>query len=252
MQEMTSLEFKDAVEKGAIVIIPVGSTEQHGAHLPLGTDAMIGFEIAKKASEKIKDEVNVVIAPAVTIGLSIEHIDFPGTITTRDAATLTNFLKDICKSLTHHGVRKIILLNAHGGNRGLLMNVAVEVRKETGAFVVIAEWFRFAREEVEKITSTLDIHGGECETSLMLFLFPNLVQMDKARKEFPDELSVKEYITFGKKASKTEFSWLTADLSKSGIIGDPTQATADKGKKLFEIIVEKLCCLLKELKNLSD
>ncbi|MEM2897388.1 MAG: creatininase family protein [Candidatus Bathyarchaeia archaeon] len=250
LHEMSSQEFLEALKKDPIAIIPFGSIEQHGAHLPLGTDFLISYKIAKRASETLSKELSVIVLPPVWVGLSIEHLDFPGTLTFFKPETFISLVLDLCESLKKHGVKKIVLLNQHGGNRSTLMTLSRLIKAKTGSFTVFVQLERLIRDTIERIIeSPIEIHAGEVETSIMMYLFPKLVDLRKAKKEFPERFMKLSYIKLD--GEKVNFSWLTKDLSSSGVIGDPSKASGKKGKELFENAVKELCGLLRELKGLE-
>ena len=250
LHEMSSQEFLEVVKANTIAIIPFGSIEQHGQHLPLGTDFLISYEVAKKASEILSKELSIIVLPPVWIGLSIEHLDFPGTLTFYKPESFISLVMDICESLKKHGVKKIVLLNQHGGNKGILMGLTQSIRAKTGAFILFIQLERLIENTIKKIIeSPIEIHAGEIETSIMIYLFPDLVDIRKAKKEFPEKFMKPSYINVN--SEKIDFSWLTKDLSSSGVIGDPLKASKEKGRELFEKAVEELCKLLRELKELE-
>lgn len=127
--ELTWPELKEAAEHGAVVVVPVGSTEQHGHHLPVGTDAWLAFDVAREASEAVREKMIALYTPAVWTGYSPHHMAFPGTITL-STETFLRLLIDICRSIWQHGFRRILLLNAHGGNNSLLASAVWQLRYE--------------------------------------------------------------------------------------------------------------------------
>jgi len=254
LEEMTWPEVKEAVRSEAIVVIPVGSTEQHGLHLPLGTDTMISLEIVRRAAEKVGDEVTVVVAPSVNIGYSVEHMDFPGTITlTSD--TFMREMKEVCGSLAKHGFKKVVILNSHGGNEHALGTVARDLEAEKGVFVAVASGSRLARDTVSKVRESEEggiAHACEVETSIMLAIQPDLVRREQLRKEIPHLFVRSKFLKIDPDAPRklSSFSWVTRDVSEYGVIGDPTLATEAKGEKILDAAVMALVDLLKELKEL--
>ncbi|MCK5347505.1 MAG: creatininase family protein, partial [Candidatus Heimdallarchaeota archaeon] len=140
LQEMTWPEFRDAIQD-AIVIVPIGATEQHGPHLPLGTDSLASYEILKRALQQISEDIKVIVTPQLNIGLSIEHLDFPGTLSFKNAGDLISTVKGVCKNLVDYGAKKIVLWNGHGGNIPSLKAATREVRREMGAFVVMTTYW---------------------------------------------------------------------------------------------------------------
>jgi creatinine amidohydrolase len=246
LQEMTWPEIEGKI-KQSIIVLPIGSTEQHGRHLPLGTDILIAYEVLLRALQRAPIDLNIIVAPPVSIGLSIEHLEFPGTLTMKDAESLISYVKNICNNFVTYGARKIVIWNGHGGNTSSLMTVVRAVRRETGALVVMAQWFEMiSPTDMSDITDTeCHIHADETETSVMLYLFPELVQMTDAVKELPEDFLKSTYF---KNLDGTPYvSWLTKDVSKSGVIGDPMTATREKGEKIVEAAINGTCNFLKEV-----
>lgn len=246
MQEMSWPEFEESIKNNVIIIVPIGSTEQHGLHLPLGTDALIGFEIAKRTAQHISEEVRVIVSPPINIGLSSEHMGFPGTLSFKGPESFIAYIKSVCITLALQGAKKIVLWNSHGGNTACLMAVARDVRREKRTFVLLVQWSHLARKVANDIMETkVRIHADEIETSVMLFLFPELVYMEKAIKEMPEKFVKSKHM---KTLSGLPYpSWLTKDISKSGVIGDATRASKEKGKIIVEAAIKEFCELLKEL-----
>lgn len=249
MHEMTWPEFKEAI-KESIVILPVGSTEQHGFHLPLGTDTIIGTEILTRAIKKLPEDIKVIVAPSLSIGLSNEHIDFPGTLSFKNAESLISHVKQICRNLVQNGARKIVLWNCHGGNVAALRAATREVRIETGAFCVMASWWfdmTMRKLSGEVLETDVNVHAEEVETSLMLLFRPGLVEMDKTRREMPEKFMKQTYLS---NMDGTPYpSWMTSDVSESGVIGDATVASKEKGKKVLEASIEGFVEFMRELQR---
>ena len=256
--EMTWLEVREAINAGAIAVVPVGSIENHGPHLPLDTDSVIAFEIAKAAVQKASPGVRAIVLPPICYGYSEMHMAFPGTITARDA-NLTNYLEDVCMSLVRHGIKKIVILNGHGGNRGALQFASRRVLNKTGALVATVPlpfYNLISKKKLAEVCTSEKggvCHGGEFETSIYLALHPELVNMDLAVKHIPSFeesrfLSRDPRIPHPVQAtlwSKTE------NLSKTGAIGDALAATAEKGRRLLEITAQNLAEFLMEFSKME-
>lgn len=253
---MSTEELREILKKCEIVLIPVGSVEQHGPHLPLFTDSLITYEVTKLAAEKICNEIPVVVAPLIPFGKSTEHSEFPGTITLK-SETFTNLIKDICKSLANAGFKKLVLVNGHGGNTQLLGSIALDVAEETKTFVVVYDWWQtdvLSDVKSQTLESEFDLHAGEIETSILLLLRPELVQKEKVLKTLPTKFTEEagfKYLRLDKPHYVFGFSWFSKDLSPSGIMGDPTKADAAKGKVFVDKIVERLCDVLRELEKIK-
>jgi len=212
-------------------LLPVGSLEQHGPHLPLGTDAIICNEVCKAAAENRND---VLLLPLCPYGQSEHHMGFPGTITVRHE-TIINIIKNIGESLYRHDIKRFIVANGHGGNTHAIAAGVYELNAEKPEMEVShVDVCNFAPKDFkyEFLSEKAGRHANDYETSVMLFLNPNLVDMSKACKEFPS-----------KKAPSKTSKRTIVDFKKysiSGVWGDPRSATAVKGKEYFDIMVSEL------------
>src|SRR5690606_27443145 len=165
-----------------IVVLPLGAHEQHGPHLPFETDTIIAEGIAQRISEALPSDLNVNFLPAQPIGYSIEHMDVDGTRSLAFSEAINQWI-GIGENLHAGGIRKLVMLNAHGGNSPLMTIVATELRARLDMLAVATSWTRFGLPEglISDEAKKLDIHGGFIETSVMLALRPDLVDMSKAR-----------------------------------------------------------------------
>ena len=181
LQEMTYPEVARKVKEGAPVIIPMGSTEQHARHLPLGTDFFIALELSKLVAEK----AGCVVAPILWVGFSKEHMAFKGTITL-EVETLVRVLQDAIRSLLSHGFKKIIVLNAHGGNDVILRSVVLDANLSLDVdvlYIGLDELLSLMPERYrDEVASKMDFHAGVLETSLINLIRPELVRVDEAVK----------------------------------------------------------------------
>jgi creatinine amidohydrolase len=253
-RELTSGEINTFSSKETLVLIPIGSIEQHGQHLPLATDSIISQEVTRLVAERINSEFPVLVFPQIPFGKSTEHSSKPGTISL-ETEVLTKLLHSICRNLAKNGFKKIVFINGHGGNTNLLNTILREIREETGVFVTSIYLYSeiLLKEALERFKlEELDVfHACTLETSFMMALKPELVQMEKASKEKPrkfTEESGHKYLKLtGSKG--IEFSWLIDDVSVSGVIGDPTKATAELGQEVLKSLIEKICEVLREIKS---
>src|SRR5882757_7072775 len=179
--EMTTLDFRDGGTEGWIAVQPVCAIEQHGPHLPVYTDTCIAEGMVRRTLELLPDDLPVTFLPTQAVGKSNEHIASPGTLTL-SWETLTQYLIEIGESVHRAGLRKLILINSHGGNVPILDVVARELRVRHGMLAVHAAWARFGNPDglFAPEEATYGIHGGDMETSVMLHLRPDLVKMDLA------------------------------------------------------------------------
>lgn len=226
-----------------IVILPFGAYEQHGPHLPNNTDTIIATKLAEKLDEVI-DLFEIKLLPTEEIGYSIEHLDFGGTKSLTYHGAIDRWL-GIIKQQYELGYRKILLLNAHGGNSPLLTIVATEARVKWNMLVVATHWTRFGlpAELTPALDKSIDIHAGEIETSIMLSIQPDLVKMDHAEnfasKQSDYTASFKYLRAYGAHA----FGWKMNDLNDQGAVGNASRATAQKG----ELIINHAVSGLKDL-----
>jgi len=236
-------KLKEAAEKNTLIILPIGQTEEHGMHLAIKTDALIAEEVAKGVAERIKDEIPVLVMPTVWSGYSMKVVSkWPGTITLRPE-TFMEMIFDICSSLIQMGFKKIVFISAHGNHTGMLRTVVREIADEYGAYIALTFPALMAKEEFKRISKAGkggSIHGGEYETSLMLYLNEELVDMDKATSE--------DKLTYFSKFYPEKVYWSTwgVQKSKTGIYGDPTVATKKTGEKIMEATVKNYIEFIRE------
>ena len=228
--EMTTNDFLARDMTRAIAVLPFAATEQHGPHLPLGTDTIIMDGYLARVIARLPDELPVFFLPVQDCGLSVEHTGFPGTISL-SARTVIRAWTELCESVHRTGCRKLVLLSAHGGNNPVLETIAHNLRARLCMLVVIASWRRFGTPDglFSAHELTHGIHGGEVETSLMLAFRPDLVRLDQA-EDFPC-LSAEMERTFNSLSTNRPagFGWMAQDLSASGAVGNAAGATACKG-----------------------
>lgn len=231
-----------------IAVLPLGAHEQHGPHLPFETDTLIANGIATRLAAALPETLPVTILPVEPIGYSIEHMDVAGTRTLAFDEAVHRWLS-IAESLHRTGVHKLVLLNAHGGNSPLLTVVATEARVRFDMLVVATSWTRFGQPEgwIRPEDKAIDIHGGDIETSVMLALAPDRVDMTKARP-FPSRQSefavrYKHLRAYGPHA----FGWKMSDLNPEGVAGNAAAATAEKGERLIAHAVAGLLELMEDV-----
>jgi creatinine amidohydrolase len=210
----------------ALVILPTGAIEQHGHHLPLGTDAMLGKLWLTHALPRLAADAPVWVAPPLTFGKSNEHLGFAGTVSI-SARTLRRQLLALATDLKALGFRQIAILNTHGGNSPTIISTVREIQTTLGLRAGVLSGYYSPVQEPQE--AAFGFHAGEWETSLMLAGIPELVQMDRAVCEYPAQLDVGGALR--PCGGEAVFAWKTADISKSGVMGDATRATAEKGTR---------------------
>jgi len=242
---MTASEITVSPE---IAILPLGATEQHGPHLPLETDTIIAEGIARRLGKVLPHPGRVVFEPVEPIGYSPEHLDFPGSRSLSYHEAIERWI-GIGKRAADAGIRKFLMLNAHGGNSPLMTIVATELRVRHGMLAVATSWTRFGYppDHVTQQERAIGIHGGFIETSVMLALKPDLVDMEKAR-DFPSAQSrLARDFTHLRAYGPHAFGWKMGDLSQEGVVGNAAAATAEAGERILDHAVAGLAELVADV-----
>lgn len=234
-------------EQHTIVVLPLGAHEQHGPHLPFETDAIIASELASRL-KSASDGFNLFILPTETIGYSIEHLDFDGTKSLAHDEAVNRWL-DIIKTQYDQGCRKVLLLNAHGGNSPLLTIVATEARVRWNMLVVVTHWARFGLPDAltSKINKSIDIHAGQIETSIMLAIAPERVALERARDFSSKQEKYSKTYTHLKAYGPHAFGWKMSDLNNDGAVGAANLASADNGEMIINHAVDGLKKLVEDM-----
>jgi len=227
LYEMSWTEAKQYFVKNDVAILPVGSTEQHGPQNPLGTDHLI----AKALAEETAKRTGVLCLQVIPFGVSSHHKQFWGTIYI-SPKTFKKYVKETCLALSYYGVKKIVIVNGHGGNRCALVEMAGEL-KEKGVFVSVFQWWEAAGKLLPELFRLEERgHAAAEETSVNLALYPKIVSMKKAVNEEP-----RKHVA---KSVGVSLPLATVDETSSGVFGKSTTASAGKGKKVFEAVVTEL------------
>lgn len=249
-EELTSPEVAALDRDKTVLILPLGSVEQHGNHMPLGTDTMLAYSLSLAAAESLAGKVAVL--PPLWYGFSAHHMRFPGSITLR-AETLMAVAEDIVASVVKHGFRRILIVNGHGGNGGVIDVLASTLghRHYGQARVAALTYFQLAREAIAGLRQSEPGgmgHACEFETAMIRHIRPELVKMHKAVTMYPDPGS--RYLTtdlLGGSAIRTYHDF--GDLSPSGTLGDPSLATPEKGAKFFAAVVRELIAFVEDFRG---
>jgi creatinine amidohydrolase len=253
--KLTWPEVNDAAAAGKVVLLPAATLEDHGLHLPVDTDVVIAEAVCRATAELAPDEV--VLLPCVVYGYSPHHIDGPGTLTIR-WDTFIEYVKQVTASLVYHGFRKILILNAHGSNHPVLDVAArLTIVENPDAQCAMLSWWNLARVQaaVARLReSDWTGHACELETSVYLNVHPEHVQMSLARRDINPHMSKHFHAdlvgqpppTHANPVFMTEY-WST--VSETGTWGDPTVATAEKGREIIAAAAEELVEIVRELRE---
>jgi creatinine amidohydrolase len=245
---LTWPEVGRAAREGRVPLVPIGTLEDHGPHLPIDTDVTLVEAICRVAAERLGREA--VLLPPIVHGYSPHHMDFPGTITI-GWDTFCRYCTDVAASLVRHGFRRVLLVNGHGSNQNLVEMAARLAMVAEPTSLVAASFYLSGAESASVIADVRDserggmAHACELETSLYLHLAPEAVDMSKATDERGYTESEHVWMDWSDGPLKLMPWW--SSFSRSGVQGDATKASADKGARLFEAAVREIVSFAREL-----
>jgi creatinine amidohydrolase len=248
-ERLTWPEVREVAAEDRVCLIPVATLEDHGLHLPIDTDVRLVTEIARRTAEAAPDEL--VLLPTITHGYSPHHMDFPGTITIA-WDTFARYCTDVGTSLARHGFRRLLFLNGHGSNQNLVEIAARLVGLEHPTVLAAAAFYLSSRKSLERIDELRDsgrggiAHACELETSLYLAIEPDAVDMSKAVDEQGYPAGEHAWMDWSEGSLKL-MPWWSA-FSRTGVQGDATAATTEKGEALLAAAVEECVELVRELR----
>lgn len=211
-----------------IALLPVGSTEQHGPHAPLGTDALIASGIASAGADRYADDV--VVGPTIPIGVAEEHRQFTGSLWVTEE-TFRRYVRETIESLTHHGFNRVVIVNGHGGNIDALRESCAAISRHDGVYAVPYTWFNAVSGEMG--------HGGPLETALVRHLYPDLVREDRI-----DDARDGAVDRWGEWQSGTNLAYDSAEFTDNGVVGDPSRGDDARGAELLAEAATALVDLL--------
>ncbi|WP_135806585.1 creatininase family protein [Halorussus marinus] len=237
LADQTWPELGDYVAEESLAIVPLGSTEQHGPHLPLSTDHRIAESLAREAA----DRTGYLCTPTVDVGVSPHHKQFHGTMWA-DPPEFRDYVESFSRNLAYHGIDRIVYVNAHGGNQTHLREVGRRLRREEVAYAIEWMWDESIPDLVDEVFETNGPHGGPKETAMMMHIDPDLVREEKltdardgGAADWPDS----ETYVHGARNF-----YDSIDNTDNGVLGDQTDATPEKGERLFEAASDQLAQLL--------
>ncbi len=250
-RDWTDIRWPDFAGSGPerwIAVLPLAATEQHGPHLPVGTDVMIAQAYLARVRELLSDALPVTFLPVQPAGISTEHIDYPGTLTLPTNVALKTWFA-LGESVARAGLRKLVMVTSHGGNSAAMSLVAQDLRASCGLLVVTTGWSRLSAAEglfsAQEVSH--GIHGGAAETSIMLARYGQHVRADAIADFRSSGLAMAKDYRWLSTQRPAPFAWQTQDLHPSGAVGDATQASAEKGERLIDQGARAFCELLADV-----
>lgn len=236
--------------KNIVIVLPAGSTEQHGPHLPCAVDTIIAAGVVGHALARLPASVPAFALPPISYGKSDEHLHFPGTLTIA-GTTLQETIEQVGESVYRAGFRKLLIVNGHGGQPQVMEMAARELRMRHGDYVVVPHFTwrvphaagRFLSDQEKR----LSMHAGHAETAILMALAPDTVHMERAAANFPPEFACPTLSPEGRPAA----AWTARDFGPSGVIGDPTQATLVQGREILDSLAESWAKGIAELHALK-
>jgi creatinine amidohydrolase len=231
-----------------IAVLPLAATEQHGPHLPLETDVLIGEAYLARVRELLPATLPVTFLPLQRIGISTEHIDFPGTLTLPTHVALRDWMA-LGESVARAGLRKLVMVTSHGGNSAAMSLVAQDLRAHHKLLAVTTSWSRFGAPDGLFSAEELrhGIHGGAVETSIMLARYPHTVRKEAIADFRPASIAMEKEFRWLSAHRPVPFAWQAQDLHESGAVGDASKASAENGEKLLDHGARAFCELLDDV-----
>jgi creatinine amidohydrolase len=248
-QDMSTEDFAALDAEHVIAILPVAAIEQHGPHLPVCADACANKAVVERMLELVQGKLPVTVLPMMPVGKSNEHSDFPGTLTL-EPETLRRLWTEIAESVHRVGIRKLVLYNSHGGQPQIMDIVARDLRVRLDMLVVVVNQYSlypndlFPEEEIK-----YGIHGGSVETSVILHIRPDLVDMSKAQNFRPLMKDVEGEYQHLSVTGQTKIAWQSQDLNPAGVVGNALDADAERGAQLIDHAAAQFVSILKEVER---
>lgn len=235
LAEMTTTDATDL--EGVVALVPTGSTEQHGPALPLGTDSLVASDLAGALAHR----ADVVVTPTIPVGVSPHHRHFSGTLWVDDT-TFARYTEEVARSLAHHGIRRLVFVNGHGGNVPALRRVGQRLRSDATAYAPTWNWWEAAGDFIDDTFDAPGGHAGHTETSMVLAVDDSLVHRDRleaAERDAPPG--------WGRRVHGADVGFDTIDFTPTGAVGHPTQGDDAIGARIREVALDELAALADHL-----
>jgi creatinine amidohydrolase len=250
-RDWTDIHWPDIAGTGParwIAVLPLAATEQHGPHLPVGTDVMIAQAYLARVRELLPDNIPATFLPVQPVGISTEHIGYPGTLTLPTEVALKTWMA-IGESVARAGVRKLVMVTSHGGNSAAMSLVAQDLRAQHRLVAVTTGWSRFGAPEGLFPAQELrhGIHGGAVETSIMLARYRQAVRSEAIADFRPRSIAMEKDYRWLSAHRPAPLAWQAQDLHSSGAAGNATLASAEKGERLLDHGAAAFCELLADV-----
>jgi creatinine amidohydrolase len=250
-RDWTDIEWPVVERAGTgrwIAVLPLAATEQHGPHLPLATDVLIAQAYLARVRGQLVPDIPATFLPIQPVGISTEHIDYPGTLTLSTEVALRSWMQ-LGESVARAGLRKLVMVTSHGGNSAAMSLVAQDLRAHHGLLAVTTSWSRFGAPDGLFSAEELrhGIHGGAVETSIMLASYPDEVRHQAIADFRASSIAMEKEYRWLSAHRPVPFAWQAQDLHPSGAVGDATQASAEKGEMLLDHGARAFCELLADV-----
>jgi creatinine amidohydrolase len=254
---MTWPEVEAAIAHGIdAVLLPIGTTEQHGHHMPLDTDCFIARSLSERAAELGEAEgLTILVAPTLNVTLSWYHMQFPGSLRL-STTTFLQVFREVCDSLVHHGLERIVAVNGHGGNVAALTVAVNHYFETTGRRVFLAQWWDLAGDVLSAVEGPL-IHAEEAETSLALALGQTVYEERATRDAWDRGAAVRDaglpWTSLGRYELRPKGPGVIVpmdmlrDITPSGVVGDATRASRELGEQMVAAVVPRIVQVCKDL-----
>jgi creatinine amidohydrolase len=248
--DCVSTDFSELDPQHTVAVLPLGATEQHGPHLPLSVDTDLVNAMVSAALAHLQAADPVLVLPTQSVGLSSEHLAYDGTLSLSPSQLISQWC-EVGEGVARAGIKKLLLLNAHGGNAGLMDVVARELRGHCGLTVFSSHWYQLplgpAGEAFGAHEQRFGVHGGDMETSLMLAIAPHKVRMEVAQDFHSASQDRADRFALLGDGKSAKLGWHMQDYNPHGAAGNAAAATAEKGQVLLDAVGVQLAKLLQEL-----